>query len=309
MNNGKLLININYNDNLLALAEKYLSIAESNPNDENKNDAYFFIQKLNSNLQNFYLNRYNAISSTGSTTTTTVYVPTTTITPTTTVYVPTTTTITPTTTVYVPTTTQFIGNSKIVVALGNLNYNSNSYTTLSGNTINFISWNSYENYDNWPLKDTYGNIKGYFVVKPSEYPVDSTIKLFTDSGGLNPVISGNTGVYPDSYIKYFEYPVASNVLGNKSLFRMKGFEAGEYTVKILSSEDNTVSEANRVKLFYQINSETPVNPASQTANNTTVFTTITDVTVTSDGLIDIYCYNTGGIWNEPGINLIEIIKQ
>jgi len=295
----ELLININYNTNLLTLAEKYLSIAEAYPIIENKQDATFFVNRINSKLAVPYTTRLAAlVTITGGTTTTTS-----TIAPTTT----TSTTRHTTTTGSTTTSTTTAGTSKIIVSFGAESYNSSTYSTYNGNIVNFMGYNYYEGYDNFPLKNTNGTVKATFVVKPSGYPTDTTIKCFSDSSGLYPVLTGNTGIYSDLLLKYYEYPLGSNVIGNKSLIRFTGLDAGTYTVNIFSSENNSIYEGQRISCYYQVNTGTPVTPLVQTANNNTIYTTVTG-TVAGDGILDFYCYNTGGVWNEPGLNLIEIIK-
>ncbi len=198
--------------------------------------------------------------------------------------------------------------SKVVISLSHSSYSTSYYRDLNGETINFMTWNTGESLTNFPLKSTEGIIKGYFVIKPSQYPVDSTIKLFALGGGSAPVLNGDTGIYPDLYITRFFYPQSANVTGNKSLFRMSGFAPGTYTIRVLMSSSQVVTPTNQAKLFYQGNSGNPVVYATQSANNTTVFTEIPNIIVSQDGLLDLYCFNTGNLSNIPGLNLLEIIK-
>jgi hypothetical protein len=198
--------------------------------------------------------------------------------------------------------------SKVVISLSHTSYSTSYYRDLNGETINFMTWNTGESLTNFPLKSTEGVIKGYFVIKPSQYPVDSTIKLFALGGGSAPVLSGNTGPYPDEYITRFFYAQSANVTGNKSLFRMSGFAPGTYIIRVLMSTSQVITPTNQAKLYYRGNSGTPVVYAAQSANNTTAFTEIPDVVVAQDGLLDLYCFNIGNLFSMPGLNLIEIIK-
>ncbi len=200
-----------------------------------------------------------------------------------------------------------LAGSKVVVSFAHTSYSTSYYRDLNGETINFMTWNRTETYADFPLKSTTGVEKGKFVVKPSEIPTDTTIKLFA-LGGTPPSISGNTGPYPDEYLIRFFYPQSVNISGNKALLRFKDFAQGTYTVRILSCSNTAITPVNQAKLFYQGNSGTPVVYAPQNTQNTTVFTELPNVIVASDGLLDIYCFNTGGIFSAPGFNLVEIIK-
>ena len=199
--------------------------------------------------------------------------------------------------------------NKIVISLAASAYNSSTYPTVNGEILNYTTYATYESYANLPLKNTLGVVKGNFVVKPSMYPADSTIKLLAlGNSGSAPVLSGNTGQYPDLYIAKFFYAQNANTIGNRSMFGMINFQAGTYNVRILSSTSASMTESNRVKMFYQCNSGTPVVLAPQTINNTTVFTEINNVVVGSDGVLNVFVFNNSGLYSVPGLNLIEITQ-
>lgn len=200
-----------------------------------------------------------------------------------------------------------LAGSKVVISFAHTQYTTSYYRDLNGETINFMTWNRSETYSDFSLKSTAGIEKGKFVVKTSEIPIDTTIKAFALSGTA-PTISGNTGPYPDEYLIRFFYPQSVNIAGNKALLRFKDFAAGTYTVRILSCNNTAITPTNQAKLFYQGNSGTPVVYSPQGTQNTTVFTELPNVIVTNDGILDIYCFNTGGIYSAPGFNLLEIIK-
>ena len=201
-------------------------------------------------------------------------------------------------------------SSKIVISWSS-STNAAGWTYVEENdeTINFVNWNRGETIADWPLKNTEGIIKGYIASKPSEYPTDTTIKTFALSGSGGPVLTGNTGPYKDIYLTRFYYSQSVSTTGNKSLLRFLNFAPGNYMVRILMSTNATISTTNQQKLYYQVGlSGTPAQYASQSANNTTIFTEVSG-SVGVDGILDVYFYNTGNLTLYPGFNLIEIIKQ
>ena len=62
INNGNLLINVNYDDHLPVCAEKYTSAFEHSLNEEDRSDAMYFISLLRQELSDAYLARIEAIT-------------------------------------------------------------------------------------------------------------------------------------------------------------------------------------------------------------------------------------------------------
>ena len=203
--------------------------------------------------------------------------------------------------------------SKVVVSFGqDINYSqlsdANSYLTINSEIVNYIVYSSYEGFDNKALKDVTGTIKGYFVVKPSLY--SSAAEGFTRTGwdcftNSNPVLTGNTGAYPDAQLAlYWNMAAQSAVATNRGYLGFRSFAAGTYTIRILISKSEAFT-ANQNKVLVNA---VEVTIGSISANNNTTFVEITGVTVASDGILDIWMWSTAGIGYKPGFNLIEIIK-
>jgi len=193
--------------------------------------------------------------------------------------------------------------NKVVISFANPAnlYNSSSYEIVNSETINYICYNRYEGYADFLLKDTTGVSKGYFVVKPSELPV-GTWQGFTNISSLSPVLSGDAGPYPDAYIDKYINANAPEISGNVALLRLKGFAAGNYSARILTSKN---AEYNSGNLFFQINDSADLFLTKLVLNNVSNFEEIT-FTVVTNGFIDLKAWNTSGIYYSPGFNLIEI---
>jgi len=199
-------------------------------------------------------------------------------------------------------------DSKIVVSWGNFG-TSTQVTLPSNEIINYVNWSKFVDSSSITLKDTDGITKGVFIRNSNLYPTDSWVKGFNYSASYNPILTGDTGSYPDLYLAKYMYSVSANTLGNKSLLRFMDFSPGTYLVRILSSTQLVVTEANQQKCYFQIGTGTPVQfNYPQSSNNVSIYTTITG-TVGIDGILDIYSFNTVPFTLHPGINLIEILRQ
>jgi hypothetical protein len=95
--------------------------------------------------------------------------------------------------------------------------------------------------------------------------------------------------------------------GIKVMLRFQAFAAGTYKVRILPSCSTAIQEDQFSSIFYSANN-IEVNINFSPLNNMTQFVEIDKVTVGSDGLLDVYLWNTLGVNYVPGVNLIEIIK-
>lgn len=133
---------------------------------------------------------------------------------------------------------------------------------------------------------------------------------------MQPTLSGDTGVYPDSLIsKCFVF--------NSTDFTKKGrllmsLPVGTYTIKILmsTSPSAAISESNRTASFYRIDVNgvvgTPVicsNVEGFTGVNNVQFNAELSFTVYSESVANVclYLYSSASAYR-PSINLFELIK-
>ena len=176
----------------------------------------------------------------------------------------------------------------------------------NGETINTVYPATYEGWDNIVLKDSSGVNVGYYVKKPSQNG-DLTGDISSFFSWANPVLSGDTGTYPDSAILV---RATSNGLYPEV---KKGLAfiipSGIYSVRILmsSSDADTQHYIDIGILRYEING-TVVTPIGNVLNNATLFTEIDDVVVGVDGLLTVCVGNTYSAGIYSGYNLIEIIR-
>ena len=125
-------------------------------------------------------------------------------------------------------------------------------------------------------------------------------------------------MYPDVYIK-----AAYLVNGNTESATKKGrliftLPIGKYKIKALMSvsANYDVKESYLDGTFYKVNvngeSGTPVNVGASgfTGVNNKQFNAEIDIVVgtESTGNVELYLWNTRGLYSRPAINLIEIIK-
>jgi len=200
---------------------------------------------------------------------------------------------------------------KTIVSLAGATYVGSGYdTSFNDETINVIGYAKNEANTDFPIKDNSGAVVGSFVVKPSEFPAASgyTIQSMLSDGTRNPVISGNLGVYPDTFINKFYYTTSVNISGNRGLIRFKNIEEGEYTVRILESTSAAYSVNTKWGTNIKVNNSI-VSSAAYPINNVSGFTTIKGVSVTADGFLDLYFFNTTSVFYLPGVNLIEFYKE
>lgn len=155
--------------------------------------------------------------------------------------------------------------------------------------------------------DTSGNLVGHQVASQDMLPegiID--LKLSTNT---NPVLSGDTGTYPDSFLGSLygtysldTYPTA------RGLLRLE-LPEGTYTIRVLYSTQKVLSREQLTGITYDANGVVATLPASYSAtNNNSEFLEINNVIVDSDGILDMYMGSTTP-WIRAGWNLVEIIKQ
>lgn len=157
------------------------------------------------------------------------------------------------------------------------------------------------------IVDTLGNIIGKKVLSQASLP-DGVLNM-ASSDNTNPVLSGNTGVYPDEYIKKMYGIYDKGVYpASRGVVRLIEMAQGTYTVRILYSTQKELSAVQIAGLTYEANNVL-VNPPSgySPLNNNNQFIEINDVAIGSDGILDIYMGNTQE-WVRSGWNAIEIEK-
>ena len=155
--------------------------------------------------------------------------------------------------------------------------------------------------------DTAGNVVASKALVQANLP-EGVLNMAT-SDSSNPILSGNSGVYPDEYINSLHgvfdkgvYPQA------RGIYRLQNMPTGTYTVKVLYSTQKVLTSAQITGLSYECNGIL-VSPSSgfNPLNNNNQFVEAPNVVVGSDGLLDIYMGNTQP-WVRSGWNAIEIEK-
>lgn len=156
-----------------------------------------------------------------------------------------------------------------------------------------------------PVYNTLGETAGNKVVSADSLPAG--VADLDTSSSTNPVLSGNSGVYPDAYINVMYGVYNAGVYpSTRGLLRLTGIKSGTYKVKVLYSTQKALTSAQISGITYEANG-VAVNPPSgfNPTNNNSTFIEMDNVTVGSDGILDIYMGNTQG-WVRTGWNAIEI---
>ena len=192
---------------------------------------------------------------------------------------------------------------KTIVSFAQLG-NNISYDTVNGETINYISIVQGTSYTTNILKDASGDEVGNYLKRKADYPGEITVDRSAINTDVRQPNVDDSGVYPAKYIS--RYNSGSNT-GLKVMLRFQAFAAGTYKVRILPSCDRDLPSDQFPSVFYSANN-VEINIDFSPLNNMTQFVEIDNVTVGSDGLLDVYFWNTLGVNYVPGVNLIEIIK-
>lgn len=156
-----------------------------------------------------------------------------------------------------------------------------------------------------PVYNTLGETAGNKVVSADSLPAG--VADFDTSSSTNPVLSGDSGVYPDAYINVMYGVYNAGVYpSTRGLVRLTGIKSGTYKVKVLYSTQKTLTSAQISGITYEANGVV-ANPPSgfNPTNNNSTFIEMDNVTVGSGGILDIYMGNTQG-WVRTGWNAIEI---
>lgn len=194
---------------------------------------------------------------------------------------------------------------KTIVSFAQLG-NNISYDTVNGEIINYMSIVQGASYTTNLLKDTSGNEVGNYLKAKNDYPGEYGVDISTINTGVRQPTVDDSGPYPAKYIGRYNCGdrVASGI---KAMLRFQAFTAGTYKVRILSSCSTAIQDNQFSSVFYSANNM-EVNIDFSPLNNMTQFIEIDNVTVGSDGLLDVYLWNTLGVNYVPGVNLIEIVK-
>lgn len=162
------------------------------------------------------------------------------------------------------------------------------------------------NYTTNILKDSGGNEVGNYLKRRDDYPGEINVDRSAINTDVRQPDVDDSGVYPAKYISRYNSG-SSTSSGLKVMLRFQAFAAGTYKVRILPSCDRDLPSDQFPSVFYSANN-VEVNIDFSPLNNMTQFVEIDNVTVGSDGLLDVYFWNTLGVNYVPGVNLIEIIK-
>lgn len=212
-----------------------------------------------------------------------------------------------------------------VLSLNDAGFNRITYdVTALGDTINMVRPAMNASYSAKQLKSKDGSIlPWYFELNANLYTANSeTASSGTYLNNISagqPSLTGDDGVYPDVYIK-----AAYLVYGNTESATKKGrliftLPIGKYKIKALMSvsANSDIKESYLDGTFYKVNvngeSGTPVNVGASgfTGVNNKQFNAEIDIVVgtESTGNVELYLWNTMGLYARPAINLIEIVKM
>lgn len=194
------------------------------------------------------------------------------------------------------------------------------YETLAdGRVVNRKQLGTYSSYTRKQLKSIIGeSLEWYIEQNSSFYPSDSESAIVGSyiTFGNPPVLSGNTGEYPDELLSLHARLVGNgenNTLKVRVYFTLP---VGSYRMRILSSRGTAMTDAQRLVGYYKvgvngvIGDPVQCGPEGFTGLNNTSFNATLEFTVNAEneGNVVIYAYNTNNINYHPGFNLIEIAK-
>jgi hypothetical protein len=199
-----------------------------------------------------------------------------------------------------------------IISLGNTNGFDNSVTevdSVTGDIINFTSYEYDEGKSNLALLDRIGNPSGTMIVKPSELPIEANT-FMRNISAKNSEATGNTGVYADKYFKQLFFTNDSQISTNVSAFSIKDLPEGDYKLRLYRSSNQQINAGWLYDLNIQANNSSNVNPIREELNNVSDFTELRGILVGVDGRLDIiFSTNSDNKFEVPGFNLIEIIPE
>lgn len=230
-----------------------------------------------------------------------------------------------------------VSAQKVVLSFNDSSVTNNSivYDNSTPVTINRLNIATYTAYSSKQFRDTTNTlVNWYFELKTDTYyPINSETNTsgtnINNSSQFSPVLTGDTGVYPDFFItkNIALYGGSYDSAATPSIASKKGrlvftLPNGTYTFKMLWSPASsfTNTEDDLQYLYYRVDASgvvgTPTRvgqPGFVALGNTQFNSTIENVVVTNGGTsgnVIFYLYNTkpANLYYIPGINLIEITK-
>lgn len=202
-------------------------------------------------------------------------------------------------------------------------------------TINRVNIATYSGYNSKQFRDTTNTLVNWYLELKQDtyYPINSETNnvgtWLSNVDQYSPVLTGNTGVYPDFFItKNIALSGGSyDSAATPSIASKKGrlvftLPNGTYTFKMLWSPASnfTNTKDDLQYLYYRVDASgvvgTPTRvgqPGFVALGNNQFNSTIENVVVTNGGTsgnVIFYLYNTkpANLNYRPGINLIEITK-
>lgn len=212
-----------------------------------------------------------------------------------------------------------------VISFAGTTLNTISYPAIdNGTIINLLQIVPNPSYSSQTLKSIGETSLDWAIELENNFYTNNTESNTTGTylnliNNLQPSLSGNMGVYPDSYLSknwVLNGHGENNTKKGRIVFTLPN---GSYKFKLLmsTSPSGSLTAAQLSKSWYRIDtngiSGIPVNVGTGgfTAENNTTFNAEVNVVVTDGGTKGnavLYLYNTGGFYYRPGINLIEIVK-
>lgn len=183
---------------------------------------------------------------------------------------------------------------------------SSSYAVLdSGDVVNLIRMNNSSGNTRFDIKDTKGNVIGQIIQETVDLEGSQPVSISTNS---NPNLSGDNGVYEDKYINSLIGVYSSSLYPEHYGERKWILSQGIYNLKILYSSKTTLSTDKVASITFDCNGVIKSLPSDYPYfNNNLTFFEINDVSVGSDGILDLKFGSTAA-YVRAGFNLIEIEK-
>lgn len=196
--------------------------------------------------------------------------------------------------------------------------------TDAGTTINLLQIAPNTNYSAKELRSVSDHVTSWAIeLNSSLYQSNDQTQAqgtyLTVVNNLQPSLSGDTGVYPDTYLSKLWTINGSGEKGAKKGRIVFTLPEGSYKLKLLmsASANAALNAAQLSDSWYRIDVDdvkgTPVNVGNRgfTALNNNKFNAEIDIVVPKSetvGNVVLYLYNNSNFYYRPGINLIEIIK-
>ena len=196
-------------------------------------------------------------------------------------------------------------------------------STKTGDIINKLATSIHTSYSSKQLKSKKGEVIPWYVELNSSFYVADAETTGAGSyaalpAGLQPTLSGDTGVYEDNLLK-----VCVGTNGNCVGGTLKGkfvftLPLGSYKIKVISSSNSSyaLTDSQRLASFIKVaangvsGSPVVIGPPGFTGSGNTQFNAEVDFIVSTEasGNVLFYFYNTVNGYYRPYINLLEIIK-